>query len=202
MGIDLGGAPDADSIAPMDTSTGSQRSAAALAFEEGQPWPRRTGPWVVLGLAVALLFVIAYFVFRGSPKQSARNQSSAPASTTPVPATQAIASPNQAVSPAAAANPPSANGVSAAKQSASDVSQVWRVVAYTYNKRDQAENKVRSIERRHNSFKPESLYSYRQCAVSHHAGWCYEPRGGNRSEAKGTGARISADTYAQNYSAK
>ena len=184
--------PAVDSVA--DRAPQPIRASTSSA-ESGDPWPRRTGPIIVVGAVVLLLILsVFYFFHRGSVKHPAIANSAPPpvlntppvSSPAPAPTPPPTASPLVAVAPPTETNPPQGK-------------QIWRVVAYTYKNQEQAQHKVSSIEEHHSGFKPEVF------APNGHAPYLVT-LGGPLSHDEAVALRRKAqaeglprDTYTQNY---
>jgi eukaryotic-like serine/threonine-protein kinase len=194
----------------------------------GEPWPRRSRPWIVLGVLVAVILGAIFYFHRGprtpsSTRQSAGTQSSAPASTP-----QQGTDPNQAIAPASAAvtasvtnepaapsqsasqatippstaNQPAASASADEKLPASPGQRVWRLVVYTYNQQAQAQNKVNSIDRRHESFKPEVFTPSRAAPFLVTLGGAMSHEEAIALKRKAVTEGFPRDSYVQNYSTK
>jgi eukaryotic-like serine/threonine-protein kinase len=126
-----------------------------LAFDAIEPWPRRSGPFVIIGVTTLLLIVgIFYFLHRRSIHPVNANAASLPASTSPALSPPPVTPPAPAPAPPAAA-PSFVAGQPGQASLPPGKQQIWRVVAYTYNKEEKAQHKVSSIEEHHTDFKPE-----------------------------------------------
>ncbi len=141
---------DPEKVAPPSRSINSSSSSS---FEpSGEPWPRRTSPWIMLGSILLLLVLsVIYFLHRGHTTQPAAANPTA----SPAPAIQSTPTPNQIP-----VKPPASNSAATALPTeqasvSNPPRQFWRVVAYTYNQQEQAQKKVNSIEQRYDTFKPE-----------------------------------------------
>ena len=174
-----------------------------LATEPSEPWPRKSGPLVIIGVAALLLIVgIFYLLHRRSLNPVHADAASmlatkaSPAVSTPpvAPPASAPVPPTPAAAPASVAVQPGQASTHSGKQ------QIWRVVAYTYNNEEKAQHKVSSIEEHHTAFKPEVF------TPSGHAPYLVA-LGGAMSHDEAVALRQKAraegfphDVYAQNYS--
>jgi hypothetical protein len=150
---------------------------------------RRITPWTTIAAAlILLLFIGWHFLHKSAP---------------PIPtlATMPTSQPTQAASPepvSAAASTPAA---AAAAPAASGARTQWRVVAYTYNHQDQAQNKVTQIAGKHSGLNPEVF------APKGHAPYLVTIGGPlNHDQAAALRRRARAeglprDTYIQNFPA-
>jgi hypothetical protein len=104
-----------------------------------------------------------------------------------MPAPKVAAAPPHAVAPQPPAAAPAQNRTQ------------WRVVAFTYSRKDQAQKKVSSLSLKHPGLKPEIF------SPSGHAPWLVTVGGDLQREdayalaRKARGLGLPADTYAQNY---
>ena len=107
----------------------------AIEAEDHSPVTKRTGLPLYLALAVlAVLAIISWMILRPTPKPASANSS-----TTPAPAQGLAVAPATAqAGPAATAAVPAANGHS-----------VWRVIAYTYRRKEAAAAMAAKITARH-----------------------------------------------------
>ena len=148
-------------------------------------WLRIVG--LVAGLVILFAWVIAHGMKAHRPQATAPaviTQTAQPAAAAPAPASTTVASP--------AIEPPNANVKS-------DLRSGWRVVAFTYNRRVDAEEKAAAIERRHRQLAP-SVFS-----IGGHAPYFVSIGGvmdqhtavalARRSRALG----LPRDTFARNY---
>jgi hypothetical protein len=164
------------------------------------------GRRLAIGLgAILLLLVVAFFVHGRWSKSSAAVQANA---AVPAEATGSDAAPAPALeTPAADAAPVAATPAPVAAPSASVPAErateggtgQWRVVAFTYNREAQAQQKVESIAAKHPDLKPEVF------TPNGHAPYLVVVGGTmSRDEAvamvrKGRGEGLPHDSYAQNY---
>jgi eukaryotic-like serine/threonine-protein kinase len=185
------GAPsldEAEAHPPLTTRRGTLLDEDPAAT----PLARKPGVWIAVA-AVALLLVLALLHTRSGNKPAPVTQAvtappsaPAPAPSAPVPVPRAEAHP--AAAPAAAASAPSPGG------------EVWRVVAYTYNREGEAQSKARAIASKHPELHPE-VFSPRG-----HAPFLVTLGGGmTRPHAEAVRARarhdgLARDVYVQNYS--
>jgi len=159
--------------------------------------------------AMLLLLLVAFFVHGRWSKSSTAVQANAtvPAEVTgndtapaPAPETPAADAAPAAATPApAVATPePSTTPVRTVAEAANGTGQ-WRVVAFTYNREAQAQQKVESIAAKHSDLKPEVF------TPNGHAPFLVVVGGTmSRDEAfamvrKGRGEGLPHDSYAQNY---
>lgn len=165
---------------------------------------------LVIGVgAMLLLLLIWLFVHGRAAKSNGAVQPVAPPVVTPgsdaavapstaSPTTQAPAAPVPEAAPAAAA--PASVASPSSPATTGDARGQWRVVAYTYNREAQAQQKAASVAAKHPELKPEVF------TPSGHAPYLVVVGGAmSRDEAfalvkkaKGDG-RLPRDSYAQNY---
>jgi cell division septation protein DedD len=111
-----------------------------------------------------------------------------------------VAQPASGISTSPASRPAAANSPRPSLRNATGQRSVWRVIAFTYNRRTDAEKKVASLSRSHPDLQP--------AVFSAHGGAPYLVSIGgvmNRDAARALARRARAlglprDTYAQNYS--
>jgi hypothetical protein len=185
----------ASAVPGLDPQSGPPSSSSFS--EPSEPWPHKSRPWIVLGgVLLVLILSIAYFLHRAPTSQPAATTSANP----PAPPAQPTPVPNQSEAPPPATAPP-AGAVSPSVETPSTAAgqEVWRVVAYTYNKQDQAQHKVDTINQRHSSLTPEVF------TPSGHAPYLVT-LGGPMSHGDAVALRRKAqseglprDTYVQNY---
>lgn len=167
-------------------------AAASLAGDE--PKARKNGPYIIVALVVVLL-IVAWLLHAALRSQhrpivskatpaAAANQ---PVTTAPV-AAPVAAAPVSKPAPKVAANTPRSQQL------------IWRVVAYTYNRQDQAQHKADEINQRY-----PDLHAL---AFSPHAGgrWLVTLGGGPMDRSQAIQLRLKAlkmglarDTYVRNY---
>jgi hypothetical protein len=174
--------------------------------------PRRTRIWIAAAAVLVLLLVIGWRMMRSEPTASATGapkpistlgnpdpgskSATAPVSSTKPSATKFAGGRAAAPKPVAAA--PAAATV--ASVAATGARTQWRVVAYTYNHQDQAQQKADSIAKQHPSLNPEVF------SPSGHAPYLVTVGGPmSREQAevfkqKARGEGLPHDIYAQNYS--
>ena len=112
-----------------------------------EPPSRRTGLWIASAIGALLLLFLGWHFLHAAPSATSKD------TTQPIP-TLATAGREDA---APATPPPTAAATvpSPAPTPSSDRRNQWRVVAYTYNHQDQAQQKVGVIARQHPDLNPE-----------------------------------------------
>ncbi len=158
--------------------------------------PRRTRVWMASAVGALLLLLLAWYFMRQSPQatSSQTKQDARPISTLAAPDKPSAAPPLLAAKPPAAVSTPSA-----AAAPATGGKTRWRVVAYTYNREDQAMQKAATIASRTPDLRPEVF------APSGHSPYLVTLGGPmSREEAsafrrKAVSAGLPEDTYIQNY---
>jgi hypothetical protein len=174
--------------------------------------PRRTRIWIAAAAVLVLLLVIGWRMMRSEPTASATGapkpistlgnpDPSSKSATAPVSSTKPSATKfagGRAAAPKPVAAAPAAATV--ASGAATGARTQWRVVAYTYNHQDQAQQKADSIAKQHPSLNPEVF------SPSGHAPYLVTVGGPmSREQAevfkqKARGEGLPHDIYAQNYS--
>ena len=136
----------ARAVEPSPRAAEFETASAQLAGRLSQrrqivaPEPPRSSTWKwMLAFAGVVVLLLVWHFFGGKP---ARPAAAAPVSPAPI---RSSALPSSPVIPA-----PSAGPIQAAR-----AADGWYVVAYTYNHKDQAEGKVVSLKRIHNSLRPQ-----------------------------------------------
>ena len=158
---------------------------------EGESWG--AGRLVGIALALILALWLGWHFLHGKPAHQASGPQGA-----------SIPTPGAARPAPAVAGPPaaSAKARAAQKNDAMTASRQWRVIAYTYNRQEQAQRKVEAVTQKH----PElgaAVFS-----PSGHAPYLVAVGGAlSRDEAfalvkKVRSLGLPADTYAQNYKGK
>jgi hypothetical protein len=187
--------------APEPRTTSAGAPAARLNFPAEDPVPVATlrSKWIGASALAAFVMLLALWLVwhfahsRPANQNSAKQATSTPATTTP--ATRGnVTAPARTGAPAAAANagPPQNNA-------AAGIREQWRVVAYTYNRQDQAQKKAASVAQKHPELRPEVF------TPTGHAPYLVTFGGVmNRDEAfafarKSRTLGLARDTYAQNY---
>lgn len=163
----------------------------SLSFEDEEPESerRKATPWIILG-AAALVIITAFVLYGMMHRKGTQPQSD----TAAVPA---------AAAPVSAARPTAPRAVAALKPAASvppaSAGAGWRVVAYTYDREKEAQQKAESLQRQY----PRLQFSvFTPKAHGHYL----VTIGGIMSRADAEAARQKAvrmglphDTYAQNF---
>ena len=183
--------PVAESVAytPPVTPEPSRRVVTPIAAEDE---PRRVLPWTTIAAAVILVIFIGWHFLHKSPA--------------PIPTLATMPSQtSQPSSTVAAANAPTPSnstasvGPSESAMSATGARTQWRVVAYTYNHQNQAQDKVAQILSKHPALQPEVF------APKGHAPYLVTVGGGMDRDAamafrrKARSEGLPRDTYAQNF---
>ena len=178
---------------------GGTLSPRALLEDDPPPPGRRSFILVALGVLVLVLLLLVWHV---SGKSAAKV--TAPAQ----PASQAVV-PGEMTSPSS----PAAAGPTPARVAAAPVplpaptvaaapagGKVWRVVAYTYNREDQAQAKVRFLEQKHANLHPQvfSRTGHAPFLVTLGGGLSRDQAAAVRQHARSEG--LARDVYMQNYS--
>jgi hypothetical protein len=150
--------------------------------------------WIVVAAAVILL--LAFFgwrMMRSEPAVGA-SEDARPAVATPQPSAAA-----SVPEKSPAAQPVASNGATATPALPASGRTQWRVVAYTYNRQEQAQQKVDALKKQHPSLNPEVF------SPNGHAPYLVTLGGAmTRDDAevlkrKARSSGLPRDTYAQNY---
>ena len=189
--------------APPRTATLKKEETA----DEGLDSPRRQPVALYATVAIAVLVLLAWFLFRPKPQP-------------PAPATPAIAGPSQVPSTAAPVAPPPAaihpqakkrlpatravpvepSGARESAASGPAARPVWRLVAYTYDHQDQAQHKVDEINQAHpelaaSVFSPDGSGGHYLVTL----GGPMDRDQAFRLREKALSAGMPQDSYAQNF---
>jgi serine/threonine protein kinase len=210
----LAAAPIAEKKSITPTQAPDVRHRIVKPVEED---PRRTRIWIAATAAIILLLVLGWRLMRSEPAANV-NGATKPISTlgdpdktansatkTPAPLTSTKPSATKLAGNGRASAPrivaPSPAPVSSAVPSAiAGARTQWRVVAYTYNHQDQAQQKADSIAKQHPSLNPEvfSPTGHAPYLVTVGGPMSREQAEAFRQKARGEG--LPHDIYAQNYS--
>ena len=172
-----------------------RRTVAPVVAEEQ---PRRVLPWTTIAAALILALFIGWHFLHKTPA-AIPTLATMPSQTLPSAANTAA----KEVRPPAALSENTAPVINSRTQDArtQDSRTQWRVVAYTYNHENQAQEKAASIAKQHSSLRPEVF------APRGHAPYLVTVGGPmSHDEAlafrrKVRGAGLPRDTYAQNFPA-
>jgi eukaryotic-like serine/threonine-protein kinase len=170
--------------------------------------PRRMRTWIAAAVGVLLLLLLFWFLTRSKPEPNTRPISTLatpehPAAALPAKPSAISATPKPPVVAAAtkpsAAIIPLAPSQSAPVQAASTGRTQWRVIAYTYNREDQAKQKAASLAGKAPGLNPEvfSPTGHAPYLVSLGGPMSRDQAGAVRSKAITAG--LPHDTYIQNY---
>jgi hypothetical protein len=212
------GTPDSPTFDAATSQTGPRAEAR---FEpRPEPWPERTssakararipfpGPeskpfelssllsdfphdrrrWIAAGAFLVIIALTGWIFLRGITHHAAATAAS-------IPATQTAATVPSNAAPA----PPHARTPQPASPAATRNGTEWRVVAFTYNRKDQAQKKVSSLTKKLPGLQTEIF------SPNGHAPWLVTVGGALQKEdayalaRKARSLGLPADTYAQNY---
>jgi hypothetical protein len=156
---------------------------------------RRTRLWI--GVATAVL-IVAFFAWRMTHSGSTAGASEGGHPTTT--AAQPVSSPAPEAAPAAkpSASAPSAAAAMTAASSGTGRTQ-WRVVAYTYNREAQAQQKVDALQKQHSSLTPEVFSPNGRAPYLVTVGGAMSREQAEAFKRKAHAAGLPRDLYAQNY---
>jgi len=175
--------------------------------------PKHTRIWIAVAAAVLILLIFGWYMMRSEPAATA-NGAAKPISTLADPnaspnASTAKPSANK-LSPgkSAAIKPASANSASVNPAPASPSSTApstagrtqWRVVAYTYNHQDQAQQKADSIAKQHPSLNAEVFSPTGRAPYLVTVGGPMSREQAQAFKEKARSQGLPHDIYAQNYS--
>ena len=148
------GAQAASAAAADETVPSSPRIRMRAQTHEVQDEPRGASKliWMVCAGAALLLALLAWHFFSAKPAPTASTAVAAPAATAPAAPRTAAAAPRAASAPRADATQPQPP---AAPASASRARSGWYVIAFTYNREDQAHAKAVRLSGNHLSMHPE-----------------------------------------------
>jgi len=178
--------------------------------------PKRTRMWIAIAAAVLILLILGWRMMRSEPTATANGAakpistladpdtgSHAPAATTAKPSANTFATGR---SPAIKPSPVNAAPVNAASDSAASAPAAsaagrtqWRVVAYTYNHQDQAQQKADSIARKHPSLHAEVFSPTGRAPYLVTVGGPMSREQAEAFKQKARSEGLPHDIYAQNY---
>jgi eukaryotic-like serine/threonine-protein kinase len=189
-------APEPPVPSPVDAAPTSNR--VHVPWEDEPRGASLSPKWIVIGLAALLLLWLGWHFLSARP---ANQVSSQPQASTPPPAptnvpTIAPAKPASATASAPIATPPA----NQKHPAAAETHNQWRVIAYTYNRQDQAQHKADVVAQAHPDLHPEVF------TPTGHAPYLVAIGGALSRDAalalaqKVRSQGLAHDTYAQNYS--
>ena len=175
--------------------------------------PRRTRIWVAAAAAIVLLLVLGWRRMRSEPAADV-NGATKPISTLGTPdanATVKTPAPVAATKPSATklagktstprpVAPSSAPVSVAASSGAAGARTQWRVVAYTYNRQGQAQQKADAIAKQHPSLNPQVFSPTGRAPYLVTVGGPMSREDAQAFKQKARGQGLPHDIYAQNYS--
>jgi eukaryotic-like serine/threonine-protein kinase len=195
-------APPAEPLhRPVESSRA--RSADPKPVSPPIPWPRFGLPQI--GWIIGIVLVMVLFVWLGwglLHNRPADQNNARPAPPTPAPAVnKTVPKPAAAIAPVVKTNAPTVPNAAPKNEVAGDPRQ-WRVIAYTYNREDQAQKKSRTVAQRHPDLNPEVFTPTGRAPYLVTIGGTM-----NRDDAFALVKKVHReglprDTYAQNYSGK
>ncbi|MBS1821599.1 MAG: hypothetical protein JST61_06450 [Acidobacteria bacterium] len=174
--------------------------------------PQRTRIWVAAVAAIVLLLAIGWRLMRSGPAADAAKPVSTPGAANAksnaiaVPATvTAEAKPSAAKlagkgAPPRQAAPSSAPVARATSPATVEGRTQWRVVAFTYNRQDQAQHKADTIAREHPSLNPEVFTPTGHAPYLVTVGGAMGREQAEAFKQKARGQGLPRDIYTQNYS--
>jgi hypothetical protein len=156
--------------------------------------PRRTRLWIAGAVGVVLLLLLIWRMTRSEPSNGASAAAApittlAPVKTGEVPG--AAATPTPAAKPTAAVNATGKEGGNGRTQ--------WRVVAYTFNKESQAQQKADSLAKRNPSLSPQVFTPNGRAPYLVTVGGPMTREQAEAFKRKALSAGLPHDLYAQNY---
>lgn len=158
-----------------------------------EPEPsRRTGLWIAAAIGALLLLFLGWYFLHAAPSSTSKNA----AQPIPTLATAGRVDPTPTPPPPAAAT----TVPSPAPTPSSDGRNQWRVVAYTYNHQDQAQQKVGVIARQHPDLNPEVFTPNRHAPFLVTVGGPMSRTQANAFKKKAHADGLPRDIYTQNYS--
>jgi hypothetical protein len=160
--------------------------------------PRRTRLWVACGVGVVLLLLLVWRMMRNEPSSGANAASAPIIAMEPVKTGERPATPAPSASaPTSAAKP--TDDVNAAGNAALSGRTQWRVVAYTYNREEQAQKKASSLAKRDPSLNPQVFTPNGRAPYLVTVGGPMTREQAEAFKRKAWSAGLPRDLYAQNY---
>ncbi|MCU1225613.1 MAG: sporulation protein [Edaphobacter sp.] len=158
--------------------------------------PRRSGLWIAGAIGVLFLFFLAwYFLHTKSPAQPISTLATVGRTETP------SSTPTSAPSPRATPAPSSAVAAKPSPDTGSPRTQ-WRVVAFTYNHQDQAQQKVDLLAKQNASLNPEVFTPNGRAPYLVTVGGPMSREQAAAFKKKARAAGLPRDTYTQNYTTR
>ena len=154
---------------------------------------RHLGLWIATAIGILLLLLLGWYFLHATPSSTTKDT------------TQPIPTPTTAVSdapaPTPASPPPAATATapSPAPAPSSDSRNQWRVVAYTYNHQDQAQQKADLIAKRHPDLNPEVFTPTGHAPFLVTVGGPMSRVQANALKSKAYSDGLPRDIYTQNY---
>ncbi len=180
---------------PKPVYTENRPRRPSLLDEKPQESPRTK----FISYAILAVVLVAGLLWLARPKSerahptvnpAARTQTAAPAAT---PGSNAPAAPSPANSPAAAAS-------STAGTAAGTTPEIWRVVVFTYDRKDAADQRVQALNRQHPGFNPEVFSKDGSGPFLVVLGGPMTHDQANRMRLKARASGFPRDAYVQNFS--
>ncbi|MCU1323271.1 MAG: sporulation protein [Acidobacteriaceae bacterium] len=186
---------------PVHTTPPSVRDRLIQPDEPEKPQHR--GLWIAGALVLLLVLILLWRNVHSTPATVAAPTTTAKSATSPT----ATAKPSAIAKPSAASTDRSTSR--AARSAATpaittgtpgEAKTLWRVVSYTYNREDQAQQKVDSIASQHSDLHPEVFRAsgHSPYLVTLGGPMTHDQAAALRNQARNAG--LPHDTYIQNYS--
>ncbi len=165
--------------------------------EEDEKESRKPPLGLYAAVAVALLLLLSWLLFR--PKAAPHTNAPGGTAASQSPAPQALAPARKPSADRLAPNQPQPASVAGA--AGSGTRSAWRVIVYTYRRQDQAEQKVEEINREHPDL-AASVFSPKEGSEPYLVilGGPMDRGGAFKMRDKALKTGLPADTYAQNFS--
>jgi eukaryotic-like serine/threonine-protein kinase len=149
-------------VPPSAAPVVAAKRPAALPIEEKEPLVARRIPLALyVGLGVLALAIITWLVFRPGPAPPPTQKAATPAASIPAapPSPPVVPTPNPAANKPSAAKPARAatpaDRPPALPATAANGRSVWRVIAYTYRRQQDATDMIARISEKHPNLKVE-----------------------------------------------
>ncbi|HMF53643.1 MAG TPA: SPOR domain-containing protein [Edaphobacter sp.] len=153
--------------------------------------PRRTRLWIAAAAAVLVLIFVAWRMTRNDPAAGASARPAATTTSSRVPATASAPDAVPEATTAAPSRPTAAIPLTGRTQ--------WRVVAYTYNREAQAQQKVDDLKKQQSSLNPEVFSPNGRSPYLVTVGGAMSREDAESFKRKARGSGLPRDLYAQNF---
>ncbi len=160
--------------------------------------PRRMGMWIAAAVVLLAVIFFGWRMTHSSPAAGASEDAPRAAATTPAPAPANAPAAQPATRPSAGRSLAGSPGTAIAAPGGGKTQ--WRVVAYTYNREAQAQEKADALKREHPALNPEVFSPNGRAPYLVTVGGAMSRDEAEAFKRKARGQGLPRDLYAQNYS--